>query len=74
MSLKEEIEHIFREEKMGVQSNIINFEKIKLKMYLEKNGFQWHEDTSGKVRIWIKKIKNSPENSGGSFFEGKNKH
>ncbi|MDH4200397.1 MAG: hypothetical protein OEV66_08470 [Spirochaetia bacterium] len=55
---------------MKTEGNILSFEKFRLKKFLEDQGFCWHEDKKGKVRIWIRKAKVNPEVRS-PFFQGK---
>jgi len=33
---------------------VIDFEKYRLKLSLQADGVEWHEDQSGKFKIWLK--------------------
>lgn len=53
---------------MEKKSNILSFEKFKLKKFLEENGIEWFDDKKGKVRIWIRKAAKPETKISGPFF------
>ncbi|MDH4263845.1 MAG: hypothetical protein OEV78_12460 [Spirochaetia bacterium] len=52
---------------MKMQDNILNFEKFKLKKFLEVRGYQWFEDKNGKFKIWIRKAGDSSKKTSGLY-------
>ena len=56
---------------MSQKTKILDFERFKLKKFLEDAGFQWHEDKKGQVKLWIRKAAVNHSTQSDSFFPEK---